>query len=265
MRKVLISVLLAACCSSVSANPSISASSALVVDAETNTVLINQADTDVRPIASITKLMTALVVAESGINLDEVVTITQEDVTGTMLRGHILNSPLTVGTRLSRRELLQVSLMSSNNRAAHALARTFPGGKPVFVELMNHMAAIIGMENSVFVEPTGLDSSNVATASDLVKLVHTASKHEVIRAYSTTESARISASKHQYSTTNRLVRNHNWHIDVQKTGFINDAGGCLVMMATIATRKVIIVLLNAPGNNERAADANTIRKWLEHR
>lgn len=266
MKNALLSIVLAAASFVAHAGVSLSASSALVVDAETNNVLLHQADTEVRPIASITKLMTALVITTSMIDLEQLVTITDEDVNGTKLRGYPLPSPLTVGMQLKRRELLQLALMSSNNRAAHALARSYPGGRETFVAIMNNMAEHMGMKDTKFVEPTGLDNANVSTAHDLAVLVKAASQSELIRQMSTTESVKVSTKRHQYtsfSTTNRLIRNNKWHIQVQKTGFINDAGRCVVMMAKIAARDVIIVLLNAPGNNERAADADTIRKWLE--
>lgn len=247
-------------------NIPISASSALVIDADTNEVLLNQADTDVRPIASITKLMTAVVIMSSDVNLNEIIKISRADVDGTKLRGKATSSPLSVGMRLTRRELLRLALMSSNNRAAYALARSYPGGVSAFVKAMNCKAVELGMINTKFTDPTGLQNLNVSTASDLTLLVKAASEYDAIREFSTLESVKLPVTKKRFAifgTTNRLVRSRDWNIMVQKTGFINDAGRCVVMMANIAARKVIIILLNAPGNNQRAADANAIRHWLE--
>lgn len=266
MKHVLLGLIFAALSISARADIPISASSALVIDADTNEVLLNQADTDIRPIASITKLMTAVVIMSSGVNLDEVVKISRDEIDGTKLRGKSTSSSINVGMKFTRRELLKLALMSSNNRAAYALARSFPGGVTAFVAKMNCKAAELGMSNTKFTDPTGLQNQNVSTATDLALLVKAASEYPIIREYSTSESVKVPVNKKRFAifgTTNRLVRSRDWHIMVQKTGFINDAGRCVVMMANIAARTVIIVLLNAPGNNERAADANAIRRWLE--
>lgn len=270
MKKALIGLTIAVASAFASADTvNISATSALVLDAETNAILYQQQDHDVRPIASITKLMTAVVVLYSGIPLDEVITITEQDVIGTQLRGHNLASTLSVGATLTRGELLHLALMSSNNRAAYALARTYPGGTEMFVSIMNNLAQYFGMNHSTFVEPTGLSNKNVSNTHDLALLVKIASTYPTIRDFSTTAThkATIHTNKRTqqiaHSTTNRLVHYKDWDIVVQKTGFINDAGRCVVMMTNIATKKVIIVLLNATSNDQRAADATKIKKWLE--
>lgn len=241
--------------------PDVRSSAALVVDAGNSSVLFAQRDDAAVPIASITKLMTALVVLEGRQSLDEIVTITKADSDAT--RGSA--SRLGIGTRLSRGNLLHLALMSSENRASQALGRSYPGGLAAFIRAMNAKAAALGMTKSQFADPTGLSSRNVASARDLVKLVKAASADPVIRRYSTDERHTIVAGKHQveFRNTNTLVARPDWDIAVQKTGYTLAAGQCLVMNTVIEGRSVVIVLLNSFGKYTRVADARRIRKWLE--
>lgn len=241
--------------------PEVRSSTALVVDAKDSSVLFARHDDAVRPIASITKLMTALVVLDGKQPLDEVITISREDRDGA--RGSA--SRLGVGTRLSRAELLHLALMSSENRAAQALARSYPGGLPVFMKAMNNKAGALGMTQSRFMDPTGLSSGNVASARDLVKLVKAASDNVLIRRYSTGERYTVKSGKYalEYRNTNTLVTKPDWNIAVQKTGYTQAAGQCLVMHTRIQGRSVVIVLLNSFGKYTRVADARRIRKWME--
>jgi D-alanyl-D-alanine endopeptidase (penicillin-binding protein 7) len=243
------------------ARPDVRSATALVVDANDSSVIFAQRDDAVRPIASITKLMTALVVLDGEQPLDEIITITNADRNGA--RGSA--SRLGVGTRLSRGELLQLALMSSENRAAQALGRSYPGGLPAFLRAMNDKAAELGMTRSRFADPTGLSSGNVASARDLVKLVQAASAHPLIRSYSTGERHTVKAGKQalEYRNTNALVTKPDWSIAVQKTGYTQAAGQCLVMHTRIDGRSVVIVLLNSFGKYTRIADARRIRKWME--
>lgn len=240
--------------------PDVRSATALVVDAKDSSVLFALHDDAVRPIASITKLMTALVVLDGGQSLDEMITISGADRNATRSA-----SRLGVGTRLSRGELLHLALMSSENRAAQALGRSYPGGLPAFLKAMNDKARALGMTQSKFADPTGLSSSNVASARDLVKLVKAASDHELIRRYSTGERYTVKAGKQalEYRNTNALVTKPDWNIAVQKTGYTQAAGQCLVMHTRIDGRSVVIVLLNSFGKYTRVADARRIRKWME--
>lgn len=225
-----------------------------------NTVLYEKSSSDVRPIASISKLMMALVVIESGLPMDEKLKISDADVD----RLRYSRSRLPVGSELTRADMLHLALMSSENRTAHALGRYHPGGMPAFVRAMNDKARALGMRNTQFVEPTGLSADNVSTARDLVKLVQATAQHPLISRYSTHEKHDISLSRGRqlaYSNTNRLVRNDNWNIQLSKTGFINEAGECLVMLTRIDGRDVAIVLLNA-GPQSRIADAIRIRSLV---
>ncbi len=233
---------------------------ALVMDQETNEILVNKNSQAVLPIASITKLMTALVVTQAGQSLDEMLTITDEDV-DTEKGSH---SRLRVGTSLTRGEMLHLALMSSENRAAHALGRHYPGGLDNFVSAMNAKARLLGMHDTRYVEPTGLSSSNQSSARDLALLVKVASTVPLIRELSTSPEYQVSVGSRQiqYHTTNRLVLNPNWDIGVQKTGYITEAGQCLVMQAKLAGRKLIMVLLDSAGRYSRLGDAERIRKWL---
>lgn len=235
---------------------------ALVYDIEDNAVLYEKNSHDLRPIASISKLMTALVVVESGLPMDEVLTISDEDVD----RMRHSRSRLAVGTRLTRGEMLHLALMSSENRAANALGRHYPGGMPAFVRAMNDKARALGMRHSRFVEPTGLSSENVATSHDLVKLLKAASRHPAIRHYATDDTEVFDLGRGRrltYNNTNRLVKRDDWDIHISKTGFINEAGECLVMLTRIDDRDLAIVLLNSSGKYSRIGDAVRIRKLVE--
>lgn len=233
---------------------------ALVMDEETNEVLLAKNTQAVLPIASITKLMTALVVTEAGLPLDEVLTVDAQDVDTEKGSG----SRLRVGTSLTREEMLHLALMASENRAAHALGRHYPGGLPAFVEAMNRKAEALGMKDTHYVEPTGLSSRNQSNAADLVLLVREAHKHELIRRLSTTPEAAVAVGRRsmQFRNTNGLVRDGQWDIGLQKTGYISEAGRCLVMYAQMAGRKLIMVLLDSAGKYSRVGDAERIRKWL---
>jgi D-alanyl-D-alanine endopeptidase (penicillin-binding protein 7) len=234
-----------------------------VQDLSSKTVLFSRNDEVARPIASITKLMTALVVVDAKQPLDEMLQITQEDVDVVKFS----RSRLAVGQRLSRGDMLHLALMSSENRAANALGRHYPGGMPAFVAAMNSKARELGMNNSRFVEPTGLSSANVATPRDLVKLMQATAARSSIRYYSTNQQHEISARGHAtlFRNTNMLVTNPNWDIRVSKTGFINEAGQCLVMVARINNRDTAIVLLNADGKGTRIGDAVKIRQLVQNR
>ncbi len=234
---------------------------ALVIDQDTHQVLFSKNPQAVLPIASITKLMTALVVTEAGLPLDETLTISQDDVDTE--KGS--RSRLTVGTQLSRGEMLLLALMSSENRAAHALGRHYPGGMDAFVAAMNAKAQLLGMSGTQYVEPTGLSSQNRSSANDLVRLVDAAYAHQIIRELSTSREAQVDVGKRQlqFRSTNGLVRSPEWDIGLQKTGYISEAGRCLVMQAQLAGRKLIMVLLDSAGRYSRIGDAERIRKWLD--
>lgn len=234
---------------------------ALVVDQETSEVLFSKNDKAILPIASLTKLMTGLVVSEADLPLDEMITVSQEDVDTE--KGS--SSRLHVGSVLSRGELLHLALMSSENRAAHALARTYPGGMTVFTTLMNAKAQVLGMKDTRYVEPTGLSSSNQSSARDLVKLVNVAHGHPLLRELTTSPSYQVEVGKRtlQFNNTNRLVKNPSWDIGLQKTGYISEAGQCLVMQAKVAGRKLIMVFLDSAGRLSRIGDAERVRQWVE--
>lgn len=233
---------------------------ALVVDQDTNQVLVSKNPGAVLPIASITKLMTAMVVTEQNLDLNEPVVITEADIDTE--KGS--RSRLKVGTQLTRGEMLHLALMASENRAAHALGRTFPGGLDAFVTLMNATAERLGMSDTRYVEPTGLSSQNRSSAHDLSLLVKAAYAHPVIRELSTSPEAAfpVGSRELQFRNTNGLVRNPTWDIGLQKTGYIAEAGRCLVMQAQLAGRKLILVLLDSAGKYSRIGDAERIRKWL---
>jgi D-alanyl-D-alanine endopeptidase (penicillin-binding protein 7) len=232
-----------------------------VIDQDTNEVLLSKNDNAVLPIASITKLMTGMIVSEAQLPLEESITITQDDVDTE--KGS--SSRLKVGTVLTRGELLHLALMSSENRAAHALGRTYPGGMSAFVALMNNRAAQLGMRDTRFIEPTGLSSQNQSSAKDLATLVASAYNDPMMREFSTSASREVEVGKHtlQYKTTNRLIKNPNWDIGLQKTGYISEAGQCLVMQAKIAGRQLIMVFLDSAGKLSRIADAERVRHWVE--
>lgn len=243
--------------------PDVRSAAVLVMDRTDGSVIFARKADAAAPIASITKLMTALVILEGRQPLEELVEITREDQS----RGKGAPSRLAVGTKLSRRDLLHLALMSSENRAAHALGRSYPGGERAFVRAMNAKAKALGMTQSKFADPTGLSSSNVSSPRDLAKLVIAASRNTVISEYSTSPSheVHIGRTAIQYRNTNSLVKNPAWSIAVQKTGYISEAGQCLVMQAEIEGRPVIMVLLNSFGKYTRVADAKRIRQWMESR
>lgn len=234
-----------------------------VQDLSSKTVIFSRNDDVARPIASITKLMTALVVVDAKQPLDEMLQVTQADVDVVKFS----RSRLAVGVKLSRGDMLHLALMSSENRAANALGRHYPGGMPAFVAAMNNKARELGMNDSRFVEPTGLSSANVATPRDLVKLMQATAARPSIRYYTTNQQHEISSRGHAtlFRNTNMLVTNPNWDIRVSKTGFINEAGQCLVMVARINNRDTAIVLLNADGKGTRIGDAVKIRQIVQNR
>ena len=243
-------------------SPRLRSSIALIYDEEgQNQLYTKNADT-IAPIASITKLMTAMVVLDAKLPLEEEIRISALDMD--MLKG--TRSRMNPGMKLTRGELLKLALMSSENRAAAALARTYPGGTEAAVAMMNAKAHELGMKDTRFLDPTGLNSGNVSTAHDLVKMVRAAQYYDPIHEFTTTSSHIVGLAGHRqirYSNTNPLVRNASWDIGVSKTGYISEAGRCLVMQANINQRPVIIVLLDSWGARTRIGDANRIKKWME--
>ena len=235
---------------------------ALVIDQETHEVLISKNDQAVLPIASLTKLMTGLVISDTNLVQSEMITITQEDVDTE--KGS--TSRLAVGSVLSRGDLLHLALMASENRAAHALGRTYPGGMPMFVKAMNDRAKGLGMASTRYVEPTGLSSRNQSSATDLAVLVGAAYDVPLLRELSTSPGREVAVGRRtlQYNTTNRLVKSPNWDIGLQKTGYISEAGQCLVMQTKVAGRKIIMVFLDSAGKLSRIADAERVRRWVEN-
>ncbi len=235
---------------------------AFVIDQDTNEVLLNKNSRVVLPIASITKLMTAVIVTEARLPMDEMLTVTQEDVEATAGS----RSRLALGTQLSRNEMLHLALMSSENRAAHVLGRSFPGGIGAFIVAMNNKSQALGMVDTRFVEPTGLSMNNRSSAQDLSRLVRVAYQHPIIRDLSTSLEAVVPVgfqnTQTQFRNTNSLVRNPEWEIGLQKTGYISAAGRCLVMQAQMAGRKLIFVLLDSAGKYSRLGDAERIKTWL---
>ncbi|CAP43900.1 D-alanyl-D-alanine endopeptidase [Bordetella petrii] len=236
-------------------------STAYVQDLETSTVLFAKNDNVVRPIASISKLMTALVVVDANQPMDQMLEITDDDV-DTLKH---TSSRLVVGTRLSRGDMLHLALMSSENRAAHALGRNYPGGLPAFVEAMNHKARALGMTSTHFIEPTGLSSQNVSSPRDLARLLRAASQRPLIHRYSTDDQYEVDVANRTqvFRNTNLLVRKPDWDIKVSKTGYINEAGECLVMLARINGRDVAMVLLDSQGKLSRIGDAVRLRRILQ--
>jgi D-alanyl-D-alanine endopeptidase (penicillin-binding protein 7) len=235
--------------------------SVLVKDQKTGELIIQKQSEAVLPIASITKLMTAMVVLDSGIDLDELITIESSDM------DNILFSPsrLPVGTRLSREEALLLTLMASENRAAHALGRTYPGGLESFVNAMNAKARFLGLSNTHFEDTAGLSSGNTSSAQDLARMVDAAYHYPLVREFTTREEATISSGHRvlEFHNTNRLIQNPRWKIGLSKTGFTNEAGRCLVMQAYVAERPLLIVLLDSHGKLTRIGDANRIKQWME--
>jgi D-alanyl-D-alanine endopeptidase (penicillin-binding protein 7) len=235
----------------------------LVLDAVSHQPIYAKAADDVTPIASLTKLMTAIVTIDGAQSLDDPIAIDMDDFD--FLKGS--HSRLRLGAELSRREMLRLALMASENRAASSLARHYPGGMPAFVEAMNAKAAALGMGRTRFSDPTGLSARNVSTASDLATLVAAAAQYPLIREFSTTPSHYVEVQPSGqflgFNNTNALVKSAEWDIQVSKTGFIREAGKCLVMMATISSRPVVIVLLDSLGRYTRIGDAMRVKYWLE--
>lgn len=240
---------------------SLRSSVAYVIDQDTQEVLFSKNEEAVLPIASLTKLMTTLLISEAELPLDEPITITQDDVDTE--KNSV--SRLRVGTVLTRGELLHLALMASENRAANALGRTYPGGLGIFVIMMNAKAQLLGMQDSRFAEPTGLSSRNQSSARDLALLVDAASADPMLREFSTTHAYQVAVGQRKmvFANTNRLVLNQRWDIGLQKTGYISEAGQCLVMQVTVAGRKLIMVFLDSVGKLSRLGDAERVRRWVE--
>ena len=239
----------------------IRSAAALVEDQRTGEYLIEKQASAVVPIASITKLMTAMVVLDAEINLNESLTIETKDM-DTLRHSH---SRLPVGSHITRGDALLIALMSSDNRAASVLGRTFPGGSAACVAAMNAKAKSLGLAETHFVDSTGLSGRNVSSARDLAKLVDAAYKYDLIREFTTCKQASIHNGRRYlaFHNTNRLIQNPRWQIGLSKTGFIGEAGRCLVMQARVAQRPVLIVLLDSQGRLTRVGDANRIKQWLE--
>ncbi|MCX7193191.1 MAG: D-alanyl-D-alanine endopeptidase [Proteobacteria bacterium] len=243
-------------------SPKLASSIALIYDEQTQRPLYTKNPDAVAPIASITKLMTAMVVLDAEPDLSEALSVAEADLDS--LKG--THSRLGVGTTFIRSEMLKLALMSSENRAASVLARNYPGGTAAAVAAMNAKARKLGMLHTTFRDPTGLNSENVSTARDLVKMVAAARNYKLIHQYTTTATHSVEGSRGReltFNNTNPLVKNASWEIGVSKTGFINEAGRCLVMQAQIRQRPVIIVLLDSVGKSTRIGDANRVKKWIE--
>ncbi|MDE2311171.1 MAG: D-alanyl-D-alanine endopeptidase [Betaproteobacteria bacterium] len=243
-------------------SPRLRSSIALIYDEQGQNPLYTKNPDTVAPIASITKLMTAMVVLDAQLPLEQEISISTQDMD--ILKG--TRSRIRPGMKLTRGELLRLALMSSENRAAAALARTYPGGTNAALVAMNDKASELGMKDSRFLDPTGLNRGNVSTAQDLVKMVQAARSYELIHEFTTTSSHVFNLKGHRpmrYSNTNPLVRSASWDIGVSKTGYISEAGRCLVMQAKINQRPVVIVLLDSWGARTRVGDANRIKKWME--
>ncbi len=236
---------------------------AVIVDASAHRSVYAKGADAVTPIASLTKLMTAMVTLDAGLSPDETITIDMDDLD--FLKGS--HSRLRMGAELPRREMLRLALMASENRAASSLARTYPGGTRAFVAAMNAKAAALGMTHTRYADPTGLSALNVSTANDLALLVAAAAEYPQIRDFSTTGSHYVEVQPTGqilgYNNTNKLVKNGEWDIKLSKTGYIREAGKCLVMLATIASKPFVIVLLDSAGKYTRLGDAQRVRHWLE--
>jgi D-alanyl-D-alanine endopeptidase (penicillin-binding protein 7) len=243
------------------AHPPLCASAYYILDESDFMVLAARNERVAVPIASITKLMTSLVVLEAGLPLQELIFIESEDVQGTAGTA----SRLAPGARLSRADLLHLALMSSENRAAHALCRTYPGGVHECVRAMNHKAIVLGMTTARFTDPTGLSTGNVSSPEDLAKLVRAAARNTTIREYSTDRfyTVHVKGKALEYRSTNPLVNDPDWNMTLQKTGYVADAGRCLVMQAVIDGRDIVIVLLHSSGALNRIGDARAVRHWME--
>jgi len=238
-------------------------SSALVLDADTGEIVVDKNSDAIVPIASITKLMTAMVILDRNLDMDQRIVLSRQDIDS--LKG--TRSRLRPGNVLTRHELLLLALMSSENRAAAALGRTYPGGIEPFVAAMNAKAAGLDMKDSRFVDSTGLSPNNVSSARDLVKLVRAAHEYALIREFSTKDRASVKVSDRgrplNFHNTNGLVRAHRWDVELSKTGYISEAGRCLVMRVKLASKDLIVVLLDSWGRQSRIGDANRIKKWVE--
>lgn len=243
-------------------DPLLRSASVLVTDLSSGKVLYEKNADAVLPIASITKLMTAMVVIDAKQGLNDMLTVTSDDID--TIKGSY--SRLSIGTKLSRNNMLRLALMASENRAASALSRHYPGGSKAFVTAMNRKARTLGLRETHFEEATGLNSANVSSAHDLARLVAAANKYPLIRKFTTTPKYTVAIQRQQqtFRNTNKLVRNSNWDISLSKTGYIKEAGRCLVMQAKLAHRHTIIVLLDSQGTLTRIGDANRIRSWIEH-
>ncbi|HDN9006188.1 MULTISPECIES: D-alanyl-D-alanine endopeptidase [Aeromonas] len=241
--------------------PNLSSAAFVVANHRTGEVISERNGNRVMPIASLTKLMTALVVLDANLRLNEMLTVTNADID--RIKG--TGSRLAIGSRLSRAEMLHIALMSSENRAASALARHYPGGQRAFVEAMNAKARMLGMWNTHYADSTGLNPRNVSTAQDLAKLAAAAASYPLIRQYSTDEQSYVRTNKRQlhYLNSNRLIREGQWEFTLSKTGYIREAGRCLVLGTKVNREPVIMVLLNAETTNDRVADAKRIKTWLE--
>lgn len=242
-------------------DPQLRSASVLVINAEGDVIYGKDVD-KVRSIASITKLMTAMVVLDSGANLDENISVSKDDRDMLQLTG----SRLDYGASLSRREMIMIAIMASENRAASALGRNHPGGMDAFIEAMNKKAVSLGMSSSHFADPAGLNPDNQSTASDLMKMVNAGQDYALIQEASTTTRMEVRPYKSRgplvYGNTNRLLKNSNWDIALSKTGYINEAGRCLVMQAIIDGERVSIVLLNSFGKLTPFGDSNRLRVWM---
>ena len=236
---------------------------AVVFDARTGEILYSKNAEATAPIASITKLMTAMVVLDARQPMEEMLSISKEDVD--RLKGTY--SRLQIGTRQSRKEMLRLALMSSENRAASALGRHYPGGRAAFVAQMNRKATALRMSHTHFDDTTGLSSRNLSSAGDLVKMTQAASQYALIREFTTTPERTVMFPQPRYSlgfvNTNRLVRAGSWDIELSKTGYTNEAGRCLVMKTRVGDRPMVMVLLNSQGKLTPVGDATRIRQWLE--
>lgn len=241
--------------------PKLRSAAVLVKDQLTGEFLLYKQADVAMPIASLTKLMTAMVILDAQLDMTQIITIEEAD------KDRLRNSRshLRIGTKLTRRDALIVALVASENRAARALGRTFPGGIPAMVKAMNEKAKALGLSETKFEDPAGLSEGNVSSAHDLSKLMESACCYPPINAYSTQPEVTIQSGRKQlrFANTNALVRNPKWHIGLSKTGYIEEAGRCLVMQTYLAHRPVLMVLLNSSGKNTRLGDANRIRQWLE--
>lgn len=242
-------------------NPVLGSPAFVVVSQKSGEVIVEQRSDAAVPIASITKLMTAMVVLDARQNLKEVLTVTNDDID--RLKG--TSSRLAIGTRLTREEMLHLALMSSENRAASALARHYPGGSRAFIEAMNVKARMLGLWGTRFADSTGLDPRNVSTARDLVNLVQAASTYPLIREFSTADEryVRVGNGQLRYGNSNGLVRDPEWQVSLSKTGYIREAGRCLVMQTWVRGEPVIMVLMGSEGRYTRTADAKRVKRWLE--